>query len=95
MCAALIWQTNSAVEGIYKIMAFIYKAAGWGSILAILALIVTFLKQIIALVTQLLALISFFMFAIKIVIVLAFIVVIAGVGFLAFRAWQSNRQAKN
>lgn len=76
-------------------MLFAYKAAGWGSIVAILALIVTFLKQIIALVSQLLALVSFFMFAIKIVIVLAFIVVFAGVGFLVFRTWQSNRQQKN
>ncbi len=76
-------------------MSFIYKTAGWGSIVAILALIVTFLKQIIALVTQLLALVSFFMFAVKIVIVLAFVAVIAGVGFLAFRSWQANRQVKN
>lgn len=76
-------------------MSIFYKVAGWGSIVAILALIATFLKQIIALVSQLLALISFFMFAIKIVIVLAFVVVIAGVGFLVFRTWQTNRQSKN
>lgn len=71
-----------------------YKVAGWGSIVAIIALIATFLKQVIALVSQLIALISFFMFAIKIVIVLAFVVVIAGVGFMIFRTWQANRQAK-
>lgn len=76
-------------------MSIFYKAAGWGSIVAILALIATFLKQIIALVSQLLALISFFMFAIKIIIVLAFVAVIAGVGFMIFRSWQSNRQAKS
>ena len=76
-------------------MSFVYKAAGWGSILAIIALVITFLKQIIALVAQLLALVSFLMFAIKIVIVLAFIVVFAGVGFLVFRTWQSSRKAKD
>ena len=77
------------------IMSFVYKAAGWGSIVAILALIVTFLKQIIALVAQLLALISFFMFAIKIIIVLAFVAVIAGVGFMVFKTWSKNRQTKS
>lgn len=76
-------------------MSFVYKAAGWGSILAIIALVITFLKQIIALVAQLLALVSFLMFAIKIVIVLAFIAVFAGVGFMIFRTWQANRQPKN
>lgn len=75
-------------------MSLVYKTAGWGSIFAILALIVTFLKQIIALVTQVLALISFFMFAIKIVIVIAFIGLIAGVGFLIFRSWQTSRRSK-
>lgn len=75
-------------------MSLFYKAAGWGSIFAILALIVTFLKQIIALVSQVLALISFFMFAIKIIIVLAFVVVIGAVGFMIFRSWDKNRRAK-
>jgi hypothetical protein len=75
-------------------MSLFYKAAGWGSIFAILALIITFLKQIIALVSQVLALISFFMFAIKIIIVLAFIAVIGAVGFMIFRSWDRNRRAK-
>ncbi len=75
-------------------MSLFYKAAGWGSIFAILALIVTFLKQIIALVAQVLALISFFMFAVKIIIVLAFVALIAGVGFMIFRSWDKNRRTK-
>ena len=75
-------------------MSFLYKAAGWGSIFAILALIVTFLKQIIALVTQVLALVSFLMFAVKIIIVLAFVGLIAAVGFLIIRSWKTNRQSK-
>lgn len=76
-------------------MSLLYKAAGWGSIFAILALIVTFLKQIIALVAQMLALISFLMFAVKIIIVLIFAALIVGVGLMIFRSWKSNRQAKN
>ena len=75
-------------------MSFVYKAAGWGSVFAILALVVTFLKQIIALVAQLLALISFLMFAVKIIIVLVFIALIAGVGFMVFRSWKVSRQQK-
>lgn len=75
-------------------MLILYKAAGWGSVFAILALIVTFLKQIIALVSQVIALISFFMFAIKIFIVLAFVAVIGAVGFMIFRSWDKNRRAK-
>lgn len=82
------------LQGIIKFMTLLYKAAGFGSIVAIIALIVTFLKQIIALVAQLLALISFLMFAIKIVIVLAFIALFAGVGFMIFRSWQADRRAK-
>ena len=75
-------------------MSILYKAAGWGSIFTILALIVTFLKQIIALVSQILALISFFMFAIKILVVLTFIVLIGAVGFMIFRSWDKNRRAE-
>ena len=71
------------------------QAAGWGSIFAILALIVTFLKQVIALVSSLLALISFLMFAIKIAIVLVFVALIAGVGLMIFRSWKTDRQAKS
>ena len=76
-------------------MSLFYKAAGWGSIFAILALIVTFLKQIIALVSQILALISFFMFAIKILVILVFVALIGAVGFMIVRSWNTNRQAKN
>ena len=76
-------------------MSILYKAAGWGSIVAILALIVTFLKQIIALVSQLLALVGFLMFAFKILVVLVFVALIVGVGFMVFRSWNANRQPKN
>jgi len=65
------------------------KAAGkWGSVFAILALVVTLLKQIIAF-------IGFLTFAIKILVVLVFIALISAVGFMVFRSWNANRQTKN
>ena len=69
-------------------MSIWYKAAGWGTVFAILALIVTLLKQIIAF-------IGFLTFAIKILVVLAFVALIVGVGFMVFRSWNANRQSKN
>jgi len=65
------------------------KAAGkWGSIIALVALIITLLKQIIAFV-------GFLTAAIKILIVVVFIAVFAGVGFMIFRAWNENQRRKN
>lgn len=64
----------------------ILKAAGVGAtILAILALVITLLKQIIAF-------IGFLTMAFKILIVLAFVVVIAGVGFVIFRSFQQSKK---
>ena len=69
-------------------MSFLYKAAGWGTVFAILALVVTLLKQIIAF-------IGFLTFAIKILVVLVFVALIAAVGLMIFRTWNKNRQAKS
>jgi len=69
-------------------MSFWYKAAGWGTVFAILALVVTLLKQIIAF-------IGFLTFAIKILVVLAFVALIVGVGFMVIRSWNASRQPKN
>jgi hypothetical protein len=64
------------------------KATGkWGSVLVILALIVTLLKQVIAFV-------GFLTMAIKFLVVLAFIVVIVGVGFVVLRSFNANRKVK-
>lgn len=64
------------------------KAAGkWGSILVVIALVISLLKQIIAFV-------GFLTFAIKILLVVAFVAVFALVGYLVFRAW-SNNSSKN
>ena len=60
-------------------------ASAWGSIIAMIALVIIFLKQLIAFV-------GFITVAIKIVIVLVFVVVIALVGYMVFRAWQQKRK---
>ena len=65
-----------------------FKAAGkWGSILVILTLIITLLKQIITF-------IGFLTAAIKILVVLAFVVLFLGVAMIVFRTWNSNRKAR-
>ncbi|HEY0427394.1 MAG TPA: hypothetical protein VGC76_06270 [Pyrinomonadaceae bacterium] len=66
----------------------ILKAAGvGGSILVILALIITFLKQIIAF-------IGFLTLAIKIIVVVAFVALLIGVGLLVLRSFNDRRKAK-
>ena len=62
------------------------KAAGkWGSILALIALLITLVKSLIALVGTI-------MFAVKAVIVLAFIVLFLGVAVVIFRSMSKNRK---
>ena len=62
------------------------KAAGkWGSILVIIALVITLLKQVIAF-------IGFLTGAVKLLIVLAFVAVIVGVGFLVFKGISDSRK---
>lgn len=68
---------------------FILKAAGVaGTILAILALVLTLLKQIIAF-------IAFITGAIKLFIILAFVLVIVGVGLMIVRSFRSEGGKKN
>jgi L-asparagine transporter-like permease len=65
-----------------------FKAAGkWGSILVILTLIITLLKQVITF-------IGFLTAAIKIIVVLAFVVLFIGVGLLVFRSLSGRRKAQ-
>ncbi|MBX3244293.1 MAG: hypothetical protein KF685_07535 [Acidobacteria bacterium] len=62
------------------------KATGkWGSILVIVALVITLLKQLIAF-------IGFVTGAIKLLIILVFVLVIVGVGFLALKAWNDRKR---
>ena len=60
-------------------------ASKWGSILAFIALVITFIKSLTAF-------IGFLTTAIQILIVLVFIAVFAGVGFLIYRGWQNSRK---
>ncbi len=65
------------------------KAAGkWGSILVVIALLITLLKNLIAFV-------GFLTAAFKILIVLLFVLVIVGVGFLAFKAFTEKRRNRD
>jgi multisubunit Na+/H+ antiporter MnhG subunit len=60
------------------------RAAGIGSsIIVLIALAIAFFKQLIAF-------IGFLTFAIKILIVLVFIALIAGVGMMVLRAWKKK-----
>lgn len=63
-------------------------ASGWGSVLVLIALVIAFLKQLIAFV-------GFITTAIQILIVLAFLIVIVGVGYLVFRAWQQKQKSSS
>ena len=64
------------------------KAAGkWGSIVVIITLIITLLKQLIAFV-------GFITGAVKLLVILAFVLVIAGVGFLMIKSWNDSRRRK-
>lgn len=64
------------------------KATGkWGSVLIILTLIITLLKQVITF-------IGFLTAAIKILVVLAFVVLFLGVGLIVFRSWNAKRRVK-
>ena len=60
----------------------------WGSVLAIIALIITLLKQIIAF-------IGFLTIAIKVLVVLAFVIVFIGVAFLVFKGISSYKKSPN
>ncbi len=60
----------------------------WGSIFAILALVITLLKQIIAF-------IGFLTTATKVMIILFFVAVFLGVGMLILRTWKSTRSSED
>jgi len=79
---------KSAVSRGFKVMSIWLKAAGkWGSILVILTLIITLLKQVIAF-------IGFLTAAIKIIVILAFVILFIGVGMIVLRSWNNSRKAR-
>jgi len=68
-------------------MLLFMKGAGVvGSLLLIIALVITLLKAVIGFV-------GFLALVVKIVLVLAFIAVFAGVGFMVLRSWQEHRKS--
>jgi hypothetical protein len=65
------------------------KATGkWGGILVVIALLITLLKSLIAFV-------GFLTVAFKILIVLAFVIVILGVGFLILKGVSGKRRTND
>ena len=69
-------------------MHILLRAAGWGgSLLVIIALIITLLKQLIAF-------IGFITFAFKILIILAFAAVFVAVGLLVLKGFKNSRKHK-
>ncbi|MEO8650078.1 MAG: hypothetical protein ABI539_13015 [Acidobacteriota bacterium] len=64
------------------------KAAGkWGSILVVIALVISLLKTIISF-------IAFLTGAIKILIILVFVLLIVAVGYMVFKGWNESRKNK-
>lgn len=79
-------RSESFFRSIY--MPIWLKATGkWGSILVIIALVITLLKQLIAF-------IGFLTFAFKILIFLVFAALFIGVGLLVFKTFRDNRKRK-
>ena len=66
-------------------MMFLKAAGIGGSILAILALVIYLLKTIISL-------IAFLTGALKILVVLVFVAVIVGIGFMLLKGWNEARR---
>jgi len=70
-------------------MLMFLKAAGiGGSILAILALVIYLLKTLISL-------IAFLTGALKILVVLVFVAVIVGIGFMVLKSWNEARRNRD
>jgi len=67
-------------------MLLFMKGAGIvGSLLVIIALAITLLKALVGFV-------AFLAIAVKIVLVLAFVAVFVGVGFMVLRSWQEHKK---
>jgi len=69
-------------------MVFLKAAGIGGSILAILALVIYLLRTIISL-------IAFLTGALKILVVLVFIAVIVGIGFMVLKGWNEARKNRD
>ncbi len=69
-------------------MSVLLKATGvGGSVLVILALIITFLKQIIAF-------IGFLTMAIKFIVIIVFVALLVAIGFIVLKSFNAKRKTK-
>lgn len=69
-------------------MSMFFKAASLvGGLLAVIALVITLLKSLIGFV-------GFLAFAVKLIIVLAFLGLFACVGMMLFRTWQQKQRTE-
>lgn len=64
------------------------KAGKWGGILVLIALLITLVKQLIAF-------IGFVTGAIKLLVIVVFIALIVGVGYLVLKGIMNNRKHKD
>jgi len=69
-------------------MTFLKAAGIGGSIMAILALVIYLLKTVISL-------IAFLTGALKILVILVFVAVIVGIGFMVLKGWNEARRTRN
>ena len=69
-------------------MTFLKAAGIGGSIMAILALVIYLLKTVISL-------IAFLTGALKILVVLVFVAVIIGIGFMVLKGWNEARRSRD
>ena len=69
-------------------MMFLKVAGIGGSIMAILALVIYLLKTVISL-------IAFLTGALKILVILVFVAVIVGIGFMVLKGWNEARRTRN
>ncbi len=86
-----IWIKTAGVLGsvvvVLTSVSYLSAADKWGSIFAIIALIITLLKQIITF-------IGFLTTAIKLFVVLVFVALLLGVGLMVLRTWNSKRKTE-
>ena len=67
---------------------WVTAAGKWGSIVAILALVITLLKQVIGF-------IAFLTTAIKVIIILVFVALLVGIGMMILRSWRGFKRSKD
>lgn len=81
----LEWQFSSFKR--FQIMLFLRAAGVVGSILVILALVITLLKQIISF-------IGFLTAIIKILVIVVFVALFLGVALMIFRTWKEKQKPR-